>query len=268
MELWEPQHVKTLLPSFFVMLILGVALRIWLGKKSEKIRMIPLQVCTIFLLVIEVVKQVKSFEGGEYNLYSLPLHFCSLFLYMLPLMSFYHGKYTQQVRAITTTVCSSLFVLMMIYPALIYGGGNIDNFFNGFLDFHTVAFHTVATFTFVIIVALDLYIPDFKKDAKAIFVFIACYCFIAGIAAQILQTNYNNFYHCNIPPLQSLKEAVESVLGYSFAQGLYVVIVSIVDLAFTHGAYQFYRLMHYNTLKIENSKFIKAIDARIKNKKS
>ena len=264
MELWEPQHVRTLLPSFIVMIILGVVLRIWLGKKSEKIRMIPLQICTIFLLVTEVIKQVKSFEGGKYDLYSLPLHFCSLFLYMLPLMCFYHGKYKQQVRAVTTMICSSLFVLMMIYPALIYGGGNIDNFFNGFFSFHTVAFHTVATFTFVLIVALDLHTPKPKKDAKAIFFFMICYCLIAGIMAQVLQTNYNNFYHCNVPPLQALKEAVEPVLGYGFTQGLYVVIVSIVNLAFTQGTYQFYRLMCYLTIKIENSKLVTAIGARIK----
>lgn len=257
MELWEPQHVRTLLPSFIVMIILGIALRIWLGKKSEKIRMIPLQICTIFLLVTEVIKQIKSFEGGEYDLYSLPLHFCSLFLYLLPLMCFYHGKYKQQARAITTMICSSLFVLISIYPSLIYGGGNVDNFFNGFFSFHTVAFHTVATFTFVLIVALDLHTPDLKKDAKAIFFFMIGYCFIAGIMAQVLQTNYNNFYHCNVPPLQALKDAVEPVLGHGFTQGLYVVIVSIVNLAFTQGAYQFYRLTNYLTIKIENSKFAK-----------
>ena len=264
MELWEKQHVQTLLPSFVVMIILGVVLRIWLGKKSEKIRMIPLQICTIFLLAIEVIKQIKSFEGGEYDLYSLPLHFCSLFLYMLPLMSFYHGKYKQQVRAITTMVCASLFVLMTIYPSLIYGGGNIDNFFKGFFNFHTVAFHTVATFTFVIIVALDLYTPDWKKDAIAILIFIACYCVIAGSVAQILKTNYNNFYHCNIPPLQALKDALEPTLGYGVTQLIYVLIVSVVDLAFTHGAFQFYRLMRFVTFKIEGSKFVKDLGARIK----
>ena len=172
-------------------------------------------------------------------------------------MCFYHGKYKQQVRAITTMICSSLFVLISIYPSLIYGGGNVDNFFNGFFSFHTVAFHTVATFTFVLIVALDLHTPDLKKDAKAIFFFMIGYCFIAGIMAQVLQTNYNNFYHCNVPPLQALKEAVEPVLGHAVTQGLYVVIVSIVNLAFTQGAYQFYRLTNYLTIKIENSKFAK-----------
>ena len=85
MELWSPNHVKTLLPSFIIMIILGIILRIFLGKKSEKIRMIPFQICTVILLVLEVIKQVKSFADG-YDLYHIPLHFCSLFLYLLPAM--------------------------------------------------------------------------------------------------------------------------------------------------------------------------------------
>ena len=181
-------------------------------------------------------------------------------------MSFYKGKYKDEVRAITTTVCGSLFVLMTIYPDLIYGGGNIDNFFNGFrafrdsgnlkdifygfFDFHTVAFHTVATFTFVLIVALDLHKPNFKKDAIAILVFFVCYCVIAGVMAQVLQTNYNNFYNCNVPPLQALKDKLEPSLGYGLTQCLYVIIVSIVDLIFTHGSYQLYRLLHFLCWKL------------------
>lgn len=252
MELWEEQHVKTLLPSLFVMLILSVVLRIWLGKKSEKIRMIPLQICTIFLLIIEVFKQIKSFNGdGSYDLYSIPLHYCSLFLYMLPAMSFYHGKYKQQVRGITTALCGSLFLLMVIYPALIYGGGNIDNTFKEFFSFHTVSFHTVATFTFFLIVALDLHTPKVRTDLKAIIIFMVVYCFIAGGMAQILKTNFNNFYNCNIPPLQVLKDKIQPILGYAITQTLYVLIVSVLDMAFTQGAYQFSRLMRYLTLKIE-----------------
>ena len=148
---------------------------------------------------------------------------------------------------------------MTIYPGLIYGGGNIDRFFNGgrdflasgnikdlfnnFGDFHTVAFHTVATFTFVLIVALDLHKPNYARDAKACLIFIICYCAIAGVAAQVLQTNYNNFYNCNVPPLQALKETLEPMLGYGITQALYVVIVSIVDVIFTQLVYLIYRVL-------------------------
>jgi hypothetical protein len=250
MILWTKQHVQTLIPSLIVMLILSVVLRIFLGKKEEKIRLIPFQICTVFLFVIEIIKQIKSFKEG-YDLYNIPLHFCSLFIYMLPLMSFYHGKYKDHVRGITTTLCGSLFLLMIIYPNLIYSGAAIDGTFKDFFDFHTVAFHTIATFTFFLIIALDLHDIHVKRDVRAIVIFMVVYCLIGGVMAQVLKTNFNNFYQCNIPPLQALKDAIQPSLGYPFTQALYVVIVSIVDLAFTQGAYQFYRLMCSLTLKIE-----------------
>lgn len=258
MVLWTQQHFQTLFPSFIVMIILGVVLRVFLGKKSEKIRMIPFQICAVFLFILEIIKQVKSFQRG-YDLYHIPLHFCSLFVYTLPLMAFYNGKYKDRVRGVTTTLCASLFIFMAVYPDLIYGSWNIDNFFKDFFDFHTVAFHTVATFTFVLIVALDLHTPDVKRDAVAVVIFMACYCAIAASMAQILETNYNNFYQCNIAPLQALKDALEPTLGAGITQLLYVLIVCVLDLAFTQGAYHFYRLMRFLTLKIE-SKFSKNIE--------
>ena len=249
MELWSQNHVKTLLPSFIVMIILGVILRIFLRKKPEKIRMIPFQICTVFLLVLEIIKQVKSFING-YDLYHIPLHFCSLFLYLLPLMSFYNGKHKDRVRAVTTTVCGALFMLMMIYPSVIYSGEAIAGTFNNFWDFHTTVFHTVATFTFVLIVCLDLHTPNFKKDMVSVLVFIAVYCVIAGSMAQILQTNFNNFYHCNVPPLEDLRVSLQSTLGYPLTQTLYVVIVSIVNLIFVTLAYNLFRLLSYLTRKL------------------
>lgn len=250
MVLWTPEHFKTLFPAFIIMIILGVVLRIFLGNKSEKIRFIPFQICAVIIFVLEIIKQIKSFEQG-YDLYHIPLHFCSLFIFVLPAMAFYHGKYKERVRAVATTVSASLFLFMAIYPDLIYSAGAIKGTFVNFFDFHTVVFHNVATFTFVLIVALKLHTPSAKKDAVSVVVFIAIYCLIASIMAQVLETNYNNFYQCNIAPLQAVKDAILPALGYGLTQTIYVVIVIILDLAFTQGAYQFYRLVNYLIKKLE-----------------
>ncbi len=242
MELWSANHVKTLLPSFIIMIILGVVLKIFLGKKSEKIRMLPFQICTIFLLVLELIKQVLSFIEG-YDLYHIPLHFCSLFLYVLPAMAFYNGKHKDKVRAITTTVCASLFLLMAIYPSVIYSGEAIQGTFTNFWDFHTTVFHTVATFTFVLIVCLDLYKPNLKKDVVSILIFFAVYCLIASVMAQILETNFNNFYSCNVAPLENLRISLQPTLGYGLTQTLYIIIVSVVNLIFVNLSYQLFRLL-------------------------
>ena len=38
MELWTPEHAKTLLPAVALMLVIGVVLRRTIGKKDIKIR--------------------------------------------------------------------------------------------------------------------------------------------------------------------------------------------------------------------------------------
>ena len=58
MEFWSPAHIHSLLPSIGVMLILCVLLRLWLGKKPLRIRMIPIQVIAVLLILLEIGKQI------------------------------------------------------------------------------------------------------------------------------------------------------------------------------------------------------------------
>ena len=239
MILWTENHLKTLLPSLIIMAIASVVLRKCLKDKSEKIRLIPLQVIAVIIVVLEIFKQVISFTKG-YDLYHIPLHFCSLFIFFYPLAAFYKGKYKESIRAFTSAISFALFLLMTIYPDLIYSGNNIANTFKHFFDFHTVVFHTVATFGAFVIVSLDLHQPETKKDTKNVYIILFVYCLVAGVVSQILKTNYNNFYHCNVPPLENLRVSVVSALG-GFGQALYVIVVTIADFAFVTGAYWLYR---------------------------
>lgn len=251
MELWSPQHIRTLLPSLIAMIAVGALLRLLLIKKSERIRFIPFQIVAVFIFVIEVIKQIKEFTSPTgYDLYSIPLHFCSFFIYMLPIMAFYTGKYKARVRGITTALCGSLFLLMTIYPNIIYSGQAIEGSLKNFWDFHTTFFHVFATFEFVLIVALDLHKPEPKKDALTVLIFIACYCVVAGIMAQVIDTNFNNFRSCNVAPLENVRISAIAKMGNGLGQTFYVVIVSIVNLLFVSLAYQFYRLMNFIVKKI------------------
>ena len=250
MELWTKQHAITLLPAVGVMLLLAAALKFWLGKKSFQIRMIPIQIIAVMLLLLEVGKQGLSLKEG-YDLYHLPFHFCSLFIFMLPIMAFYRGKYQQQVFAITAALCSSVFALMLIYPDLIYGAGNIENYFKGYFDFHTVTFHNLVMLAFVLIVALRVHTPATKGEVKAVMWFVAGFCTISASMAHILKTNYANFYTCNIDLLETVRLAAERVLGSFAAKLLYVGIVSGLNFAFVYGAYWLYRLALNLTAKKE-----------------
>lgn len=240
MELWTSAHARTLLPALVVMFALSMLLRKLLKGKDLKIRMVPVQIITVLLLLLEVGKQSVSATRG-YDLYHIPLHVCSLFLFIMPAMAFYRGKRAQSVRAVAAAYCTAVFALMMIYPNLIYSVGNIENFFGDYLDFHTVAFHNLVMLLFMLLLALDLHSTE-QKHGKAIAGFTVCYCVVASSMAHVLKTNFANFYHCNIPPLEELRLKVTNILGTVPTQLLYVLIVSALTVGFILGVYQLYRL--------------------------
>ena len=226
MALWTQTHALSLLPAVAVMLGLTLLLRRWIGQKPLQVRMIPLQIVAGILVLLEIGKQALSFRNG-YDLYHIPLHFCSLFIFMLPLAAFYHGKYQQKVRAIAMALCASVTGLMLIYPDLIYSAQNVREFFTNYFSFHTVLFHNLVVLAFFLMAGL----------------FIIGYCAIAAPAAQLLQTNFNNFYRCNIAPLEAIRAAVEAAMGYAPAQILYVCIVVVMDIVFVQVFFLLYRLL-------------------------
>lgn len=229
MELWTPQHAQTLIPALVIMIVVAVILRLTIGKKDLKIRMIPFQILAVVIVLIEIGKQIVSFQNG-YDLYHLPFHFCSMFIFMFPLMAFYTGKYRQAVCQITMAISAATSLLTVIYPNLIYAAGNIENYFVGYQDFHTVTFHNIVIMQFILIVALDLAEPVHVGGVKTVAVFTACFCAVSASMAHILKTNFNNFYVCNIAPLEAVRQTVENALGSVVAAVMYVLIVSVLDI--------------------------------------
>lgn len=247
-ELWSLQHLKTLPIAILVMVVVAIILRKCLINKPLKIRAIPFFVVSALLFILEIFKQVISFADGEYDLYHIPLHYCSILIFV-PLFAslyIYFGKPEKQskVMSLAVATCTATALLTVIYPCLIYGSWNIENFFNSFFDFHTVAFHNLVIFAAILLVALNLHKPNFKENKLTIILFIIGFCLISSVMAQILKTNFANFYQCNIPPLESLRQMVASALGYWPAQIVYIVINSSLNLAFTIGSYFAYKLFN------------------------
>lgn len=230
MSLWTYEHAITLLPAMVVMAALSLLLRRFLKDQPWKVRMIPIVIITVMLLLLEVGKQVLSFIRG-YDLYHIPLHFCSLFIFVMPCMCLYRGKHSHKVDTVVAAMCGSVFLMMAVYPSLIYGDFNIRAFFTDFFSFHTVVFHNLVVLLCFLILSLELYVPQ-KGDWKVLVWFMVGYGVVAATVAQLLRTNYNNFYQCNIPPLESLRQLVQSGLGYWPAQILYVIIVIAMDVGF------------------------------------
>jgi hypothetical protein len=242
MELWTPEHARTLIPSVLIMLLAAVGLRAWLGKKPFAKRMIPLQICSVLLLLLEVGKQVLSLRRG-YDLYHLPFHYCSLFLFALPAMAFCDEKHRQKASAVATALCMAMFLLLMIYPNLIYGPWDVTGYFTDYFCFHTVTYHNLVVFCLFLILALGLYVPAGGKEHLAVLGLIGLFCAVSASMAHILKTNYANYYSCNIPVLETVRLAVADAVGQLPATLLYILIVSALNIFFTWGAFGLCRLV-------------------------
>ena len=240
MGLWTYEHAVSLIPSVVVMVALTLLLRRWLIHKSYKVRIIPMQILAVILLIIEAGKQILSLQRG-YDLYHLPFHFCSLFIFMVPIMAFYKGKHQHTVRGITAALCGAVFSLMLIYPDLIYSKWNVLNYFKDYFSFHTVTFHNLVMLAFLLIPALQLHQPQPKGEVKAIVLFVIAFCAVATAMSYLLKTNFAGFYTCNIPALETVRQAVEQSLGRLPAIFVYVSILTVVNIVYVYGAYWLYR---------------------------
>lgn len=251
MQLWTPEHIKTIIPTTIVMIVVAIILRITIGKKSEQVRFIPFQIMAVALFVLEIAKQAYQISTG-YDIYSLPFHFCSLFIFLPIIMAFYRGKHDQKVRAVTTMACAALFMFMMIYPDLIYGAGNILAIKTDLMSFHTVIFHNIAMFEFILIIALKLYTPNTKRDMKVLVIFFTVYCLFEAVMANILKTNFNSMYYNAIPPIENLRLAIHGAIGAFFGQTVYCLAVVVVDILFVSLGYWIFRLLLFIFSKISN----------------
>lgn len=239
MGLWTYEHGVTLIPALIAMCGIGALLRWQLRKKDLNIRMIPFQILAVVLFLIEVGKQVLSLKEG-YDLYHLPFHFCSLFIFMLPAMAFYRGRYAGRVKAVTSALCGAVLLLMLIYPNLIYSAANIREFFTDYFSFHTVAFHNIVLLEFILIVALGLHTPE-RGEQRAVVWYTVGFCVVSATMAQLLKTNFANYYSCNIPPLEALRLSVAEAIGAVPTQIIYILIVSLLNIGFVLMSYWVYR---------------------------
>lgn len=239
MILWTKWHAITILPAFAIMIVIALILARVLKDKDEKYKLIPIQIIAVTLVVLEIIKQVNSFANG-YDLYHIPLHFCSLFIFFMPLFAFYKGKFQQQIRAFTMVCGAMLFMFMLIYPTMIYSEGNIVNFTNSFGDFHTVAFHNLVCFAFILILALRLYNFDTKRDMKVVLIGYSAYSLVAAVMSQILKTNYNGFYRCGIDAIAQFVDGLKAKIGWP-GQLIYVIGMSAATILFGVVCYWLFR---------------------------
>lgn len=230
---WTSLHAYTLIPQFVFYIVLAFILSRVLKNKDYETKLLPLKICTILMIILEAIKQIRGFIVG-YDRYWIPLHFCSLFLYFHPIACFYKGKYRNIFMLNAGVVSTCLFLFMVVYPNLIYSDDAIRSMWNyttgrggGFSELHTVLFHGIALFTFFLFIFQGLVKFDTKKDIKVVIITYAIYCLFVGPFAQIIDTNFNNFVHSNAPFLEDFRLKIISSTSNFIGQTIYVVMISI-----------------------------------------
>lgn len=236
MGLWTSWHAIAILPAFAVFVVVAIFFGKWLRKQSEKVRFLPFQIIAVVLLVLEVAKQICSASGGEYDMYSLPFHYCSLFLYLLPVHAFYKGKGAQTLRAVTFACCASLFLFMLVMPTVVYSDEKIQTFGTSFMSFHTVVFHHLVCFYFLLMLTAKTYDVQPKRDLKAMSLFFGGYVTVAAILAYTLKVNFHNLYRCNLAPVEEIRVAMVENMGWAGSL-IWVLIIFVLTILFAFLAY-------------------------------
>jgi len=224
---WTRDECIVLPITLLVIVILSLTMFVLLRKKSEKIRQMPLIIITIIILILEVVKQVVSYKNG-YSLWSIPLHFCSLFLYFYPLAVFAKGK-VKEFGKTMSLVCSLLmFALFYINPGTIIGDS--CSVMNDFANFHTFVYHHLVILFLFISLLLNFY--KFKKQNFIhVLIGFTIYAVVMLPFAYILQTNFCNILESNIPFMESFRllagQIVYTTVMFAFAicSGLFIVLM-------------------------------------------
>jgi hypothetical protein len=231
--MWTLTHAITLFPTLIVFAEIAFLIGYLLKDKNEMVRSIPLQLIAAALVMMELIKQVRSFGAdGVYDKYSLPLHFCSLFLYILPLHSFFRTKARPVIDSLAVMLTASLIINMLMMPANIYSAENIKLMFQNYGSFHTVVFHNLVILYGMLTISLKACKFNIKRDVTVSLIFLALYVIIATIFSYTLKTNFHNLYRCNIDFIYNFIEGIKAHMG-GFAwimQAIYVGLLFIATL--------------------------------------
>ena len=218
---WTSGDLKILLPTFAVLILITLVLWLILKNKSEKVKNIPLATIAIIILVMEVWKQIDSFSEG-YSLWSIPLHFCSLFLYFFPLATLTTGK-VKRFGLVMSYVCGTLMTIMFCFnPSSIIGDCTFNNVFITFDKFHTFMYHQLV----ILFTLLGIFLGMFKvlkNELIYVVIGLVAYAIIAVPIAHLINTNFCNILTSNIGIMETLRvnagQVVYTIVLFMFGIG-------------------------------------------------
>ncbi len=227
---WSKGDVFVLPLALAFIVFTGVVLWLFLRNKSERARSIPLKVLAVFIVLLEASKQIYYNFFEPFTYYILPFHFCSTFIWLMPLAQFTVGKAQRFFKPMP--ICYSLIVIVLIYayPRVLLGNSTA-NVFGSFHNAHTILFHHCMVAYFVFSVLLGNYRPQ-KKDWIPLIAGIGFYALYAVPVAYALKINYVNILKSDFAPFESIR-----VSSGQFVYNALLFTVAVVSVLVIWGIY-------------------------------
>jgi hypothetical protein len=207
---WTVSQTKVFPIAFGVVILIAFVLGILLRNKSNKIKNTPFVIIAAILLIAEAIKQIRAFEAG-YNNWSIPLHYCSMFLLWFSMASFFNGKVKRAGHAISYVTGFAFLIGFLIGPSTIIGNAtdNLTFAWNNFGSIHTFYYHFGIVLFFALQITMRIPFPTLKNLKEVAIPFFSWMAF-ASIIANLTNTNFSNLLYNNIGFMQQIQEK----LGY------------------------------------------------------
>ena len=217
---WSSGDTAVLPAALITIIICGVVLRVILKNKGEKWRKLPLRILAIGIVLLEVAKQIYYNTYESYTLYVLPLHFCSTFIWLIPIAQFTKGKIGKFFKPMP--FCYSLVVIFLMYafPRVLLGNAT-SAVFGNFRYAHTFLYHHAILAYFIFSLLLGDYKPQ-KRDYVPLVAGVAFYTAYALPIAYVLNVNYVNILKSDFAPFEQLRLAAGQVV-YNIVLFLFAV---------------------------------------------
>lgn len=243
---WSNSQIIVIPIALCITLALSFIICFFTRKCSKKIRLIPLITISIIVWILEIAKQIINIAEG-YDLWAIPLHFCSLFLYIFPLASFAKGK-LQNYGSIMTIACFVAFAIIYFSNPTSVISNATDNIFASFHSAHTFIYHQLIFLFFFILIGSKLYTPT-KLDYLYGVLTIVIYATISVPVAHFLDVNFCTILSSDIEFLENLRLQNGQIL-YTFVLIMIGIVGTTLIIAAVH-------LIHFLKNKL-SKKFKKA----------
>ncbi|MDD3477698.1 MAG: YwaF family protein [Candidatus Izemoplasmatales bacterium] len=204
-ELQNPEVFgsKHLFATITVFLLIAILL-VFLLKVAKHVRhRRVLQVATIFLILLELLKYTHALvTDGSFPLIYIPMQLCSFSLYLMPLVSFGNEKLSRKVMPISYSIGMMAGLIVLFYPATVLGGAySWLPLSENLIPLISFLYHGTMVFFSMYLVMSKQYRPTFKDYGKVYFALLL-FASMAVVTNLIFDTDMMFLNTANGSPLQ------------------------------------------------------------------